>query len=83
MDLGKETRRGNERRSEEKIGRETPYTVLKAFEFPRYNTKYSGENEILCEIFRVVSFSSTFCVISRKFGLLFGPWRNKWSGPGG
>ena len=40
-----------------------PYTVLKVIDFPRNNTKCSGENEILRGIFRVqncsLSFSST------------------------
>ena len=48
-------------------------TVTKVSDFPRYNTKWSGENEIcttrntLCSI----SFSSTFRVISMQFGLTF------------
>ena len=32
-----------------------PYTVPKVIDFPIYNTKCSGENEILRRIFRVVS----------------------------
>ena len=31
------------------------YTVPKVFDFPRYNRKYSGQNEILRGIFHVVS----------------------------
>ena len=49
------------------------YTVPNLIDFPRYNTKCRGENEILRGIFRAVSrFSSTFSFISLKFGLLFG-----------
>ena len=55
------------------------YTVPKEINFPRYKMKCSGENELLCGILHVqywsISFSSTFHVISRKFGLLFGQCR--------
>ena len=30
------------------------HNVLKVIDFPRYNMKCSGGNEVLCEIFRVV-----------------------------
>ena len=50
-----------------------PCTVPTKIDFPRYNTKFSGENEILRGIVHVVSsFSSTFRVISWTFGLPFG-----------
>ena len=50
------------------------YTVPKAIDFPRYNTKSSGENEILRGIFRVISRFQPFFVLKRKFDLLFGQW---------
>ena len=48
--------------------------VPKVIDFPRYNTKCSGKNEILRGIFHVVfRFPLHFVLnISRKFGLLFG-----------
>ena len=50
------------------------YTIPNEIDFPRYNMKCSGEN--VCSTMRNIScsimFSTTFHVISRKFGLLFG-----------
>ena len=47
------------------------YTVPEVIDFPRYNAKCSVENKIICKIVGVIScVSSTFRVISRKFGLL-------------
>ena len=50
------------------------YTVPKVIDFLRYNTKSSGDIKILRtrNISCSISLSSTFRVISRKFGLLFG-----------
>ena len=50
------------------------YTVRKVIDFPRYNTKCIGDNEILRGIFHVVyCFPLHFVLyISRKFWLLFG-----------
>ena len=55
------------------------YTVPKVIDFPRYYRKWSRENKILSGIFRVVhiSFSYTFCVISRKIVLFFDSVRLK------
>ena len=39
------------------------YTVTKVNDFPRYNTKCSGENEILLGIFRVVSRFAVYFVL--------------------
>ena len=39
------------------------FTVPKVIDFPRYNTNCSGENEILREIFRVVSHFPLYVVI--------------------
>ena len=50
------------------------YTVPKVINFPRYNTKCSGENEILIGIFLVIS-RVPLRVISRKFELPFGQCR--------
>ena len=52
-------------------GFESFFLVLHyVFDFSRYKIKWSGDNKriILCRI----SFPSTFHVLSRKFGLLFG-----------
>ena len=57
------------------------YTVPKEINFPRYKMKCSGETRYCAEYFMYIvqywsiSFSSTFHVISRKFGLLFGQCR--------
>ena len=50
------------------------FTVRKVIDFPRYNTKCIGDNEILRGIFHVVyCFPLHFVLyISRKFWLLFG-----------
>ena len=48
------------------------YTVPKVIDFQRYNMKCSGENVIQRGKSSCSSrFSSTFHVLSRKFGLLF------------
>ena len=48
------------------------YTVPKVIDVPRYNMKCSGENVIhMRNSSRTIRCSSTFHVLSRKFGLLF------------
>ena len=54
------------------IKKKSAYTVLKEIDFPRYNMKCSGEDVILRGIFHVVHVYTTFHVISRKCGLIFG-----------
>ena len=62
-------------------------TVPKEIEFPRYNTKCSWENEILCGLFREVSRFPLHFVL--YLGLLFGQClpaisaQNKASAPSG
>ena len=50
----------------------TVYTVPKVIDFPRYNTKCSGENEILRGIFRAVSrFPLQFVLYSSDIWITF------------
>ena len=51
------------------------YTASKIIHLPRYNTKCSRKRDTKQNISCSISFSSTFCFISRIFVLLFGQRR--------